>query len=399
MTKIAVPSLVAFLALVILATTGTPASGQDRSTGLELGGLPILKLDSDDGFGWGFSAAVYSYGDGTRPPYLWTLQPQLEIYTKGRRDITLFIDAPHVLPEGWRVNGFLGSERRLYSPYYGLGNDAPYDASLDAADGPDPHYYEYGSLRRSALFNLQRRVSQSPLWILFGAGLVTTRTDPTPDDEGTTLYGSQLGPEVETYWSNYVRTGLIWDTRDRETAPRSGAWSEVVIQWVDRSLGADSDFARWSLTDRRYYSLSERLVFAHRVFLQSIRGDAPVHQMQRVQTSFLQSEGLGGSRTVRGLPKNRYAGKGMMVWNAELRLHAFDFRAVGRSFYVAVSAFLDQGRVWAGRVRAQELFSDLHRGYGGGIQGGMGENLLVSLDVAHSSEATLPFYIHLGYLF
>jgi hypothetical protein len=47
----------------------------------------------------------------------------------------------------------------------------------------------------------------------------------------------------------------------------------------------------------------------------------------------------------------------------------------------------------------QELFSDLHRGFGGGIQGGMGENLVGSLDVAHSSEATLPFYIHLGYLF
>lgn len=398
MTEITPLRLAASIPLALLVTLA-PVAAQERATGLELGGFPILKLDSDDGFGYGVSAAIYEYGDGTRAPYLWTLQPQLEIYTKGRRDVTLFIDAPHVLPEGWRVNGFLGSERRLYSPYYGIGNDVPYDEALADPNGPNPHYYEYGSLRRSALFNLQRRVSTSPLWALFGAGLVTTCTDPTPDDEGATLYLADVGPEVETSWSNYVRAGLVWDTRDRETGPRSGSWSEVVVQWVEESLGADFDFTRWSLTDRRYFSLSERLVFAHRFFLQGMSRDAPIHQMQRVQTSFLQNEGMGGSRTVRGIPKNRYAGRGMMVWNAELRMRALDFRAVGRAFYVALSAFVDQGRVWAGGVRLQELFSDLHRGYGGGIQGGMGENLLVSLDVAHSSEATLPFYIHLGYLF
>ena len=43
--------------------------------------------------------------------------------------------------------------------------------------------------------------------------------------------------------------------------------------------------------------------------------------------------------------------------------------------------------------------SDLHRGYGGGVHLGMGENFIVSLDVAHSEEATLPFYIGLGYLY
>jgi hypothetical protein len=47
----------------------------------------------------------------------------------------------------------------------------------------------------------------------------------------------------------------------------------------------------------------------------------------------------------------------------------------------------------------QELFSDLHRGYGGGFHLGMGEDFVVSLDLAHSDQATLPFYIGLGYLY
>lgn len=385
--------------LLALGCAATPVGVLAQATGIEVGALPALKVDSDDGFTYGVLAEIYEYRDGTRLPYIWTLQPKVELSTEGRRDVTLFVDAPHLLAEGWRVNGFLGYEKRISSPYYGIGNDAPYDAALESSAGPNPRYYQFGRLRRSALFNLQRRVGESPLWGLFGAGLVSTRVDPTPRDEGSTLYAAEFGSTVETYWENFLRAGLIWDTRDQEAAPGDGAWSEVVLHWVTESLGADLEFTRWSVTDRRYYSLTDRLVFAHRYFLQGVNGDAPVHLLQGVQTSFKQDEGLGGSKTVRGLPKNRYAGRGTLVWNAELRLRAFDFSLIGRQFYVGVSTFLDQGRTWAGGVRFDELFSELHRGYGGGLQVGMGENFIVAVDVAHSAETRLPFYIRLGHLF
>jgi hypothetical protein len=386
--------------LLVGAVLATPAEAQlGGSTGLEVGALPALNFDSDEGLGYGALAELYQYGDGTRRPYLWTIQPRVFLTTKGRRDVTLFIDAPHLLPEGWRVNGFLGVERRISTPYFGLGNESVRDETLDDPEGPDPHWYAFSRLRRSALFNLQRNVPGTPLWVLFGAGLVSTRVDPTPEDEGTTLYATDVGPAVETYWTNYLRAGLVWDTRDREAMPTSGAWSEVVVHRVTPSLASDGDFTRWSITDRRYYSLADGLVFANRFLLQGVSGDVSVHQLQGVQTSFRQGEGLGGSSTVRGLPKNRYAGRGMLVWNAELRWRLLDFELVGRPFHAAVSAFLDQGRVWSGGVRLEEVVSDLHRGYGGGVHLGMGENFIVSVDVAHSEEATLPIYIGLGYLF
>lgn len=386
-------------ALLLCAAAPGVAAQADRPTGLEIAGLPALNFDSDEGVGYGVLAEGYQYGDGTMDPYLWTLQPRVFLTTRGRRDVTLFIDAPHLLPDGWRVNGFLGIEKQITTPYFGLGNESRYDEALEDPDGPNPHFYGFGRLRRSALFNLQRSVPGTPLWTLFGAGLITTRIDPTPEDEGTTLYATEVGPAGETYWTNYLRAGLIWDTRDRETGPTSGAWSEVVVHWVTESLGADVSFTRWSLIDRRYYSLTERLVFAHRYFLQGVSGEAPVHQLQRVQTSFKQGEGLGGSATVRGLPKNRLAGKGMLVWNAELRWRALDFRAVGRPFHAVLSTFVDHGRVWVAGVRMHELFSDLHRGYGVGARLGMGENFVAAVDVAHSAEADLPIYIGLGYLF
>jgi len=390
-------SLLLVLALSVVSARASAQS--NRPTGLEFTPLPVVKLDSDEGFTYGALAELYQYGDGSALPYSWTLQPQVEMSTKGRRDLTLFFDAPRLLPEGWRVNGFLGLERRIASPFYGIGNDTPYDVALEDPDGPNPHYYQFVRLRRSAIFNLQRQVRETSLWALFGAGLVSTRVDPSPENVGTTLYATEVGPTVDTYWTNYLRAGLIWDTRDRESGPTSGSWSEVVIQWVDPSVGADVSFTRWSATDRRYYALTDRLVFANRWFLQGVVGDAPAYQLQRVQTSFKQGEGLGGSNTVRGLPKNRYAGKGMFIWNAELRWRVVDFALVGRSFHFALSSFLDQGRVWSDKVRPQHLLSDLHRGYGGGVHLGVGQNFVVSVDLAHSNEATMPFYIRLGYLF
>jgi hypothetical protein len=384
---------------MLLAGSSVGLAGQERPTGFEVAGLPALGFDADEGFGYGLLAEAYQYGDGSLMPYLWTVQPKLYLTTRGRRDITIFFDAPGLLPGGWRADASLGTQERIANPYYGLGNASTYETTLEDPDGPDPYYYAFGRIHRFARVNLQRALGESPLRALFGVGLVSTEIDPVPRDEGATLYGSQLGTSVRTYWTNFVRAGLVWDTRDRETAPRRGTWTEIVVQRTDESLGADVGFTRWTFVDRRYASLGERLVLANRYLLQGFGGDAPVDQLQRLETSFKEGEGLGGSSSLRGVPKNRYTGKGMLVWNTELRWRAVDFRALGRGFHVAASAFLDQGRVWSGGVRPAELLSDLHRGYGGGLHAGMGENFVASLYGGTSADAGLKVYLGLGYLY
>ena len=64
-----------------------------------------------------------------------------------------------------------------------------------------------------------------------------------------------------------------------------------------------------------------------------------------------------------------------------------------------VSAFVDQGRVWRDGVVLGELFTDLHRGVGGGVRLGWGEDFVVALDVGTSKETTAPLYVGLGYLY
>jgi outer membrane protein assembly factor BamA len=386
-------------AVCLLAGLVTPCVAQTQSTGLEVGVLPAINFDADEGFGYGVLAEMYQYGVGGSSPYVWSARPTAFFTTEGRRDLTLFFDAPHVLPSGWRLDVFLGTERQIATPYYGLGNASTYDPALDAEDGADPFYYRFGRNRRSATFNLQHDLGDTPLRWLVGAGLVSTDVDPVPEDDGTTLYATGVASEEVSEWSNFLRGGIVWDSRDRETGPRRGVWTEFLVQSVDEHLGADASYTRWTFTDRRYYSLSDRLVFAHRYLIQGVTDGAPVNDLFQVQTSFRQQEGVGGAKTVRGLFKNRFVGRGLLVWNAEFRWRAADFRVMGRRFHVTLSAFLDQGRVWDGNVQFDELMSDLHHGYGGGVRLGMGDNFIVAVDLGRSSEAGMPMYIGLGYLY
>lgn len=382
-------------ATLVLATAAT---AQAPRTGLEVGGVPALNFDSDEGFGYGVVLELYHYGQVERAPYLWTLQPTVFLTTEGRRDLTVFFDSPHLLPGGWRLDAYVGSEKHIATPYYGLGNDAPYDQALET--DADPYYYRFGRTRNRVAVNVQRGLGGLPLRVLVGAGVDHVSLTPVPEGEGTTLLAGELaGAPAPEGWSNHVRAGLVWDTRDRETGTRRGTWTEVLAQRVDEALGSDFGYTRVTLADRRYVPLTGRLVFANRFLLQHVSEGAPMHDLNRVQTSFKQQEGLGGAKSVRGVMKNRYVGRGMFLWNAELRWRAADFRFLGRPFHAVLSAFLDQGRVWEDGVLVDELFADLHRGYGGGLRLGMGENFVVALDAGTSRETGMPLYIGLGYLF
>lgn len=372
---------------------------QDRPTGLQVGALPALNFDSDEGVGYGALAELYQYGDGTRTPYRWTLQPTVFLTTEGRRDLTLFVDAPHLLPGGWRIDAYLGHEKQIATPWYGIGNDTEHDETLERDEGPNPFYYRFGRTRRSLRLNAQHALGDPRLRVLAGFGFVRTSTVAVPEGDGTTLYAEEVGGDVEGSDASYARLGLVWDTRDRETGPTDGSWIELLFQRVDEALGADASYWRWTFAGRGYTSLRPGLVYASRLLVQGVGSGAAPHDLFLVQTSFKQQEGLGGAKTVRGIPKNRYVGRGLLLLNQEIRWRAAEFRWLGRDFHTVLSAFLDGGRVWAGAPRLAELSNDWHTGYGGGVRLGMGEDFVVAVDAGTSSEAGLGLYIGLGYLF
>jgi outer membrane protein assembly factor BamA len=373
-----------------------PAWAQTRRP-VEISGLPALNFDADEGFGYGVILALYAY-DANVTTYRWTLQPTVFLTTEGRRDYTLFFDAPSRADRPWRTTLFAGHEQQLAAPYYGLGNATGYQSAIE--QGSTRYFYRYGRTRDRISLDLQHALGNPSLRVLVGGGVSNDRINLTPFDSGTTLIQRDLHDVTPANGhTNYLRAGLTWDTRDREIGTLSGTWADIIVQRVDQSLGASASYTRWTSTARHYQPLSERLTLANRLLVQNVVGDAPFYVLGEVQGAQKAQDGLGGASTVRGLPKDRYVGKGIAVANNELRWRAADFSLVGRKSSLVLSGFVDAGRVWANGIDASTALEGIHAGYGGGARVALGQAFVVAVDVGHSAQSAAPVYIGLGYLF
>lgn len=385
------------LVLTLASMAGERAAAQPRPHAVEISGLPALNFDADEGFGYGVILALYAYDPGMIT-YRWTVQPTVFLTTEGRRDYTVFFDAPSSAAHPWRVTAFGGREQQLATPYYGVGNASTYDPAIE--HGNLRYYYKYGRDRTRFTADIQHALGIPSVRALVGAGVSADRIDLTPFDSGHTLIQGQLSNLTPANGhTNFVRAGLTYDTRDREIGTLSGTWADMIVQRVDKKFGATSDYTRWTATARHYQPLGGRVTLANRLLVQNTIGDAPFYVLADVQSTQKLQDGLGGASTVRGLPKDRYVGKGLAVSNNELRWRAADFSLRGRASSLVLSGFGDVGRVWTDGVDLSSALSDLHAGYGGGARLSFGSSFVVAVDVGHSSQSAAPIYIGLGYMF
>lgn len=387
------------IALLLVAHSALASAQQPvvRASGRSLTGLPALNFDADEGVGYGALLQYYDYGRGIEP-YRFTIQPTLFLTTKGRKDVSIFVDAPHLLPGNWRVAGSVAREQQLATPYYGVGNNSVADPS--ATTGANPYFYRFGRTLLRASADVQHSIAVPSLRVLVGAGARSATVRPVPYNEGTTLLAQSAGrSDLPASDTRYARVGLVLDTRDREIGTHSGTWSEFLVQRSARVLGGDESFTRLTASVRQFFPLGANVTLAQRVVAQTVSGEPSVSELFTIQSSYRDDEGLGGASTIRGIPKNRYVGKGVAFSNSELRWSAAGFSLAGRQTRVILSGFLDAGRVWTGNIDFSEVATDLHVGYGGGVRLGIGPSFVLATDVGHSSQSTAAIYIGLGYLF
>jgi outer membrane protein assembly factor BamA len=398
------------LALGLLVVVTTPAFAQQPTqptpptetveTGWEWFGLPTLNFNSDEGFGYGALLQLYNYGNGTAKPYRFMIRPLVLFTTKGRRDFTIELDAPGLLGDGWRLDAFAGLEKHLATPYYGIGNETEFDETLK--EPPNDYYYTYGRTQWRFATNVQRRLTKSARFLV-GVGFTDVETDPVPFDSGTTLFADDFNRTTNGPSGTLLtgRVGVTLDTRDREIGPRGGHWIDLLAQEIVEARGPMNYYSRFTLTARKYWSINDRLVFAQRIAGQATThgtDGVPIFDYSTFQAAVGQSEALGGSSSVRGIPRNRFIGRSVVFSNSELRWRFKDLKIMNKSAYMVASAFVDAGRVWDTGMKVGELFSDLHAGYGGGWRLGLGPSFLIAFDVGKSSEST-QIYIGLGYPF
>ena len=391
------PSRLAVLALSIVSPLRLAAQRTDAPPAHSFTGVPALNFDADEGFGYGGVLQYHDYGAGAERPYRYMLQPAVLFTTRGRRDAVLFADAPHLLAGGWRLTALVAREQQLATPFYGLGNDTDADPAMVSSS--NPYFYRYGRTVLRANVDVQHALGHPALRGVAGVGVRHVDLRAVPYDRGTTLLAQTLGNAPAALSSHSARVGLVWDTRDREIGPTRGSWIEVLAQAVSSPAAGYGAYTRLTTTARHYAPLSHALTFAQRVVVQNVHGDAPVTELSLLQSSYRDDEGLGGASTLRGIPQNRYQGKGIALANAELRWEALRGEVHGTPARLIVTGFADAGRVWESGIRISELATALHASGGAGMRVGLGPSFIAGADVGHSAQSAAATYVVLGYAF
>jgi outer membrane protein assembly factor BamA len=432
------------VSLLVIALTAQEAKVK---TGWSLGPLPTITFDTDLGLQYGGLINLFNYGTGDiYPKYYQSLYFEVSHFTKGSGIFRFMFDSEHLIP-GIRFTTDLSYLTDEAYDFYGFnGYDAVINKSwinADSADYVTRMFYRH----KRGLFRFKNDFSgklagEKLLWNAgfsiqkFKIGSVDTAklnkgkdpADRLPNEKGLyDLYQDWNiigGDEVDGGLINTVKLGVTFDTRDNRPNPMKGIWTEAGIETSLELLGSEATFGKFYFTHRQYITLIKNdLAFAYRLgYQQTIFGKVPFYYQSQVIVSTLRgatSEGLGGSKSIRGIWRNRVVGDGFFYGNAELRWKAVRFTFLNSNWYLGVNGFTDFGMVtkkiefeepiltpnghpWTTADFFNKGAEKMHFSVGGGIRLVMNENFIIAVDLGKAlkeQDGGMGFYMGLNYLF
>ncbi len=441
-------SVVSFSILAQESDTLSSTKGEKVKTGFSLGGVPVVAYDSDIGFKYGALVNLYWYGNGSRyPQYDHSVYVEWSRTTKGNGINQITYESDKMIP---RIRSLFEAsyltEKAL--DFYGFnGYQAVYDLDYEQ-EGLDQHgnanrlYYKHSRQLLRLKADFQGEIQGQKLRWLGGIAFYGNSIDSVDVDglnEGKeddllshhSLYGNYMewgmipGDQANGGNHTILKGGLIYDTRDNEPNPFSGIWSEMQLHYAPSFLSnTDYSYARLVLTHRQYFTLiPEWMNLAYRVSYQGkIAGEMPFYMMPFMfQTApKLTRDGVGGSKTVRGVRRNRIVGDGFAFGNIELRGKILRTNVLNQNFHIALSAFADAGMVTQqydfnssgmpgslpSYLPSEIIDLDVkevpHVGVGGGIHFILNHNFIVTVDYGMAlkkEDGDSGLYINLNYLF
>ncbi len=418
---------------------------EKKKTGWTWAGLPVVGYDADMGLQLGVLGQVFYYGDGsTYPEYKHTVYAECSWFTKGSAVYQLFYDSKYLIPGGIRVTADFDYLPDRALDFYGFnGYEANYRPSVTeqgSADYLTRVFYKQERRMYRVMADFQGPILGQKLRWLAGINIFGIQTGTVdiarinkgkPEDEKLPDTALLYDCYVNYQWIRqdekkggttiYLKTGLIYDTRDNEAAPNKGIWSEALLLSAPSFLGNNPyAFVKLAITHRQYISLvKQKLVTAYQVSYQgTIGGSTPYYIMPYLYSSYsltTRPDGLGGARTIRGVLRNRITGDGVAFGNIELRWKFFKSVVLKQNLYLGLTAFLDGGMV----VQDHELYANvlpedqkafffnashdrLHLGTGMGLRVAINDNFIISVDYGRTldkQDGTSGLYIGIGNIF
>ena len=194
-----------------------------------------------------------------------------------------------------------------------------------------------------------------------------------------------------------------------------GIWSEALFI-VSPGGKNNGSYTQFVATHRQYFTIiKKRMSLAYRlVYSSKLSGDIPYYMLPFYYNTKEIRDGFGGSKTIRGLPRNRVVGDAVAFGNIEWRWRFLNTIILNQDFYIALSLFADAGYVIQNyeinttaipQDKYNKYFTDtedIHLGYGAGLRFALNENFIVSIDYgfAHNEQdGSSGMYIGLGWLF
>ena len=407
-------------------------------TGWSFGGLPIIAYNTDNGLQYGVLASVFNYGDGSKyPNYIYATRAEWSRTTKGCKTNQIFFDSKHLLPYNLRFSADISLISYTMQQFYGLnGYNAVYNSSYEnpqSIEYRSKAYYRYDRVAKRAFFDFQGKTTiPSIRWV---AGIGFSKIDIKPVDINklnADLSQSEQLPNIPTLYdkyiqygiiaqseakgglTNFIKAGLVYDTRDNEPYPMAGFWTEAIFMTIPGFLGNTNTFGQVAGIFRHYYTFNKpKITIASRLAYQGVvYGNKPFYIQPYFFSTTKTSEAFGGVKTVRGVMNARLQGDGIAFGNVELRYKTFRKIIFNQNFCVALTAFTDAGLVVQNHkisetalqqfIEIKQEQDKLHLGYGMGAHLIMNQNFNISIDygkAASANDGEDGLYIDLDFLF
>lgn len=440
-----------FLSLFGIFTLFAQEEGENTEVknakkGWSFGAVPVIGGDTDVGFKYGGLVNLFDYGDGSSyPKYDHSLYFEWSKTTRGSGIKQFTYDSEKLIP-GIRTTAEISYFTEQALDFYGFNGYESYynadfsDDDLSAAEGYKSRMF-YKNDRRlfRSKIEFQGDIIENKLTWFTGFSFfhhVIDTVDITSLNDGKEV-ADQLPPINGGLYQNYIDWGLIsadqayggntsllkvgavYDTRDNEPNPNKGTWTELQFLLAPGFLGnGDYSYTRVALTHRQYFTLlPNRMSFAYRVSYQAkLSGTMPSYMLPFVFNTapLLTRDGLGGSKTMRGILRNRVVGEDFVYGNLELRVKAINTVIMNQNFYIAFTGFLDGGMITGNYELPETADQDaidwlamgneesLHLSYGAGIYFALNDNFIVKLDYGLANDprdGDSGMYVGMGFNF
>lgn len=411
-----------FLLFLLFVPAAFAVKSFKAKKGWNFAPCPSLGYTSDLGFQYGAFCEIFNYGNGKAyPDYRHKFSIEASQFTKGSGVFRFFYDSEYFIP-GIRLTADVSYLPEKMSDFYGFnGYESPYLPHMNNS------FYKINRNQVRVTADLQGKLRGSWSWAAgisyfnYRIGRVSLKKYRDAPNLYDLYVKDGLINRNEAKGGNILqlKTGIVYDSRDREADPTRGIWGEAIVcaspDIIDRK---GYNFAKLSAVFRHYVPLStDKLTLAYRIGYQgTIAGRAPFYSLSNINTLYMRqtySEGLGGTTTLRGILRNRIIGNGVVWQNLELRFRFWEFSLFRQNWYFVLNPFFDAGMVVQpyrqNRIRQNPLpeiydgaGESLHMSAGIGAKVIMNHNFVLSVEMGkafNEQDGNYGLGLVLNYLF